>query len=59
MKTYLSVKLVAKRYNIGVSTVWAWVKDGLLLAPRRFGQRCTRWDADVLDEHDKKTRSAA
>ncbi|MBV2138592.1 MAG: helix-turn-helix domain-containing protein [Candidatus Thiodiazotropha sp. (ex Ctena orbiculata)] len=59
MKKYLTVKEVSHRYGIGVSTVWQWVKEGLLPTPRRFGQRCTRWDADVLDEHDNKTKSAA
>jgi excisionase family DNA binding protein len=59
MKKYLSVKGVANRYGIGVSTVWQWVKDGQLPAPVRFGQRCTRWDCDTLDEHDEKAKSAA
>jgi predicted DNA-binding transcriptional regulator AlpA len=59
MKQYIPVKAVSQRYGVGVSTVWQWVKDGLLPAPVRFGLRCTRWDCDALDEHDKKTKTAA
>lgn len=56
MKKYLSDRQVAERYGIGRSTVWQWVKDGILPAPIGFGQRCTRWDSDELDEHDSKAR---
>ncbi|MEW8022136.1 MAG: helix-turn-helix domain-containing protein [Candidatus Thiodiazotropha endolucinida] len=58
MKKYLSVKGVAHRYDVGVSTVWQWVKEGILPAPVKFGKRCTRWDADVLDDYDNKMESA-
>ncbi|MEW8042545.1 MAG: helix-turn-helix domain-containing protein [Candidatus Thiodiazotropha endolucinida] len=59
MKQYLSVKDVSRRYSVGVSTVWQWVKDGMLPAPVKFGQRCTRWDSDELDEHDQQAKTAA
>ncbi|MEW8293624.1 MAG: helix-turn-helix domain-containing protein [Candidatus Thiodiazotropha sp.] len=59
MKQYLPVKDVSRRYGVGVSTVWQWVKDGLLPAPVKFGQRCTRWDSDELNEHDQKVKTAA
>ena len=59
MKTYLSDKQVAQRYSIGRSTVWQWVKDGLLPSPVRFGQRCSRWSSEDLDEHDLKVREVA
>ncbi len=56
---YLSDRQVAERYGIGRSTVWQWVKDGLLPGPVKFGQRCTRWDSDELDIHDQKSKAAA
>ncbi|MCU7805898.1 MAG: helix-turn-helix domain-containing protein [Candidatus Thiodiazotropha sp. (ex Lucinoma borealis)] len=59
MKQYISVKDVSRRYGVGVSTVWQWVKEGLLPSPVKFGRRCTRFDCELLDEHDKKTKSAA
>lgn len=55
VKKYLSDKQVASRYGIGRSTVWAWVKDGFLPAPRKLGQRTTRWDSDELDAHEEKS----
>ena len=39
----LTVKQVADLLQIGVSTVWAMVKDDRLPAPERYGSRCTRW----------------
>lgn len=54
MKKYIPAKEVASRYGVGISTIWQWVKSGLLPAPKKFGQRCTRWDTDELDDHDKK-----
>ena len=59
MRRYLDVKNVAHRYGIAVSTVWQWVKDGIFPAPIRFGQRCTRWDSEELDEHDEKQKTEA
>ncbi|MEW8606843.1 MAG: helix-turn-helix domain-containing protein [Candidatus Thiodiazotropha sp.] len=59
MKKYLSVKDVSRRYGVGVSTVWQWVKEDFLPAPVKFGQRCTRWDSDELNEHDQKVKTAA
>ena len=59
MKHYLPVKNVADRYGIGVSTVWQWVKEGLLPGPVKFGRRCTRWDSSDLDAHDAKHKTEA
>lgn len=58
-KRYLSAKGVAVRYDIGISTVWQWAKDGNLPEPVRFGNRCTRWDESILNEHDKKLEGDA
>ncbi|WP_288356337.1 helix-turn-helix domain-containing protein [uncultured Cycloclasticus sp.] len=49
---FLSVANVSTRYGIGVSTVWAWVKEGKLPSPYKFGDRCTRWKSSELDEFD-------
>jgi len=53
---YLSVKEVATRYSIGVSTVWDWASKKLLPSPIRYGQRCTRWSSVDLDKHDQQLK---
>ena len=46
----LTVREVAALLGIGVSTTWQMVKDGRLVAPERYGARCTRWKySDVID----------
>lgn len=39
----LDVKQVAELLNIGVSTVWALVKEGRFPEPIRLTSRCSRW----------------
>lgn len=56
---FLSAKDVATRYGIGISTVWAWTKEGLLPSPVKYGDRCTRWSSIDLDNHDKMAKEAA
>ncbi|MES9949345.1 MAG: AlpA family phage regulatory protein [Candidatus Thiodiazotropha sp.] len=58
-KRFLPAKKVADRYGVCVSTIWQWARDGILPAPIKFGQRCTRWDSDKLDEHDQQVKTAA
>jgi predicted DNA-binding transcriptional regulator AlpA len=47
---YLSVKQVAARYEVGVATIWRWVKaDNGFPAPVRLSTGVTRWlEADLL-----------
>ena len=49
---YLPARGVAVRYGIGVSTVWYWVKKGLLPKPHKIGPNTSRWDVHELDDHD-------
>lgn len=45
----LDVKQVAELLNIGVSTVWALVKEGRFPEPIRLTSRCSRWKrSDVV-----------
>ena len=53
---YLSAKDVARRYGIGVSTVWDWTAKKLLPPPTHYGQRCTRWNSFDLDTHDQQAK---
>ena len=47
----VSIKTIAARLDIAVSTAWRMVQDGRLPQPSvRFGKRCTRWRwAEVED----------
>ena len=45
----LDVRQVAELLNIGVSTVWALVKEGRFPEPIRLTSRCSRWKrSDVV-----------
>lgn len=44
---YLSVKQVAARYSVAVSTIWKWTKLGKFPEPRKLNN-CTRWHVDDL-----------
>ena len=57
---FLSVREVAKRYNVGVSTVWAWVRGGSFPSPVNLTRGCTRWRmVDLLEwETGKEAKEA-
>jgi|TARA_R110002012_G_scaffold254780_2_gene433903 prophage regulatory protein len=50
MQTYLSVKSVAHRYDIGISTVWLRVKQGKLPQPIKLHGTSTRWKLEDLEK---------
>jgi predicted DNA-binding transcriptional regulator AlpA len=54
MSKFISVKNVAKRYEIGRSTVWHWVTIGKLPKPHKLGSNTSRWKIEELDEADKQ-----
>ena len=54
MHKYISVKSVAKRYEIGRSTVWYWVKIQKLPPPIKFGDNTSRWNVEELDASDRQ-----
>ena len=45
-------KTVAKRYEIGRSTVWYWLSTGRLPPPHKIGNNTTHWKIEELDEFD-------
>ena len=54
MQKYNSDKSVAKRYEIGRSTVWHWASIGRLPKPYRLSSQTTRWLSEDLDAFDKQ-----
>jgi len=49
---YLSVKSLAHRYDIAISTVWLRVKQGKLPKPIKLHGTSTRWKLEDLEEHE-------
>ncbi|WP_446719047.1 helix-turn-helix transcriptional regulator [Halomonas sp. 3F2F] len=45
---YLTDLCICKRYKISRSTVWRWIKDGVIPPPIRIGPRAVRWRLSVL-----------
>jgi predicted DNA-binding transcriptional regulator AlpA len=45
---------VAKAFGIGRSTLWTWVKEGILPQPVRFGMRTTRWPSEEIEAVKRK-----
>lgn len=57
---YLSVKSVAFRYDMAVSTVWLKVQQGKLPKPIKFHGTNTRWKLSDLEqwEHQQEEQGA-
>ena len=51
--TYLSVRKVAERYDVDVSTPWRWVAQGKFPAPVKIGG-LTRWLLSEIEDHEAK-----
>lgn len=52
---YLSDLCVCKRYKISRSTLWRWLKEGLIPSPVRIGPRAVRWSlSDLLTWEESK-----
>ncbi|WP_032096265.1 MULTISPECIES: helix-turn-helix transcriptional regulator [unclassified Alteromonas] len=54
MQTYLSVKSVAHRYDIAISTVWLRLKQGKLPSPVKLHGTSTRWLLNDLERWEKQ-----
>jgi len=56
-ETFVSVKQISTRYNIGVASVWRWAqdKDNKFPKPIKLSQGCTRWkESDLLKWESEK-----
>jgi predicted DNA-binding transcriptional regulator AlpA len=54
---YFSVKSLAHRYDIAVSTVWLRVKQGKLPKPIKLHGTSTRWKLEDLESYELKQQS--
>ena len=54
MTSYLRDSDLAKRYGVHRSTVWRWVRKGLLPKPIRLTPGCTRWNSAEIYNFEAK-----
>lgn len=57
MTQYIRDTDLAARYRINRSTVWRWAQRGLLPAPIRLSDSCTRWRLDQIEARDAERDS--
>lgn len=48
-KSFSRVTDARRRFGIGRSTFWAWVLQGLMVPPVKFGSRISVWPDHELD----------
>lgn len=59
VRTWLTAKQVAARYDVGVATIWRWSRDrDDFPKPKKLGDNCTRWRLSDL-EHWEDEREVA
>lgn len=56
---YLRDTDLAARYSVSRSTIWRWVRRGLLPEPVQISNCCTRWKLDAIEARDAERDSAA
>lgn len=50
---YASVKAIAERYGVSVSTVWRWARAGRIPQPVQLSPGCTRWKVTDLEQWEQ------
>ncbi len=51
MRTYVTVKQLAERYNATERSIWRWAQTGVLPQPTKIGG-ATRWDLELIERCD-------
>jgi len=59
MTLYLRDTDLASRYSVSRSTIWRWVRRGLLPQPVQISECCTRWRLDDIEARDAERDAAA
>jgi predicted DNA-binding transcriptional regulator AlpA len=57
MVKYVSDSQLAERYDVSRSTIWRWVKRGVLPQPVQISPGCTRWLSDEIESRDNARNS--
>jgi predicted DNA-binding transcriptional regulator AlpA len=51
---WLTVKDIAKRYQVTEVCIWLWVKSGRLPPPHRLGPQTRRWPPKIIEAFESK-----
>jgi prophage regulatory protein len=49
---YRNIHEVSKRFDVGPSTIWRWVNDGIFPQPYKFGASVTRWHEEDIKKFE-------
>lgn len=52
-KKWGSVHRMAHHYEVSVPTIWRWVREGVVPPPVKITTGCSRWNMEVVAEHEK------
>lgn len=56
---YLADHQLAKRFGVERTTIWRWVKLGLLGAPVKLGPNTTRWKLEDVEAFEARQAAAS
>lgn len=59
MTKYVSAAQLADRYGVDRSTVWRWSVQGIIPAPIKLSDQCTRWNLDEIERRDAEREQSA
>ena len=59
MTQYVSVLDLAQRYHINRATVWRWAQRGIIPAPVKLSEQCTRWRLAEIERCDAERDTKA
>lgn len=58
-KRYLTVKELAIRWGVGVSTIWRWAHEARIPSPIAIGPRATRWEISDIETYERDRREVS
>jgi prophage regulatory protein len=58
-KRYLTVKELATRWGVGVSTIWRWAHEARIPSPIAIGPRATRWEISDIETYERDRREVS
>ena len=56
MTKYVSATQLAERYSVDRSTIWRWSARGIIPAPEKLSDQCTRWELEKIEQRDAERK---